>query len=54
MDLPGKESEKENTLAQKLIDLIDSENEYVDFIFTFALLNGDKVKSSPLIRVNFK
>lgn len=53
MDLAGKEAEKEKVLSANLIDLIDSDADYVDFIFAFTNLKGEKVKQTPLVRVKF-
>lgn len=44
MDMAGKEQEKEKTLTTALSDLADTEDDYMDFIFTFANEKGEKVK----------
>lgn len=54
MDIPANEHKKEDIMQQKMTDLIEQDDDYVDLIFTFADLKGQKVKQAPIVRIIFK
>jgi len=57
MEIKGKEKEKEALLSKPITTLLDldKDDEYVDLVVVFTLLEGGELlKDTPIVRIHFK